>query len=155
LNPYAALVRALGGTRAFAWFGRRTFDHLDRPFRGRKRAVSSLGTGLPLCFLTVAGRRTGRPRTVPLLHVADGERVVLFGSNWGGSSDPAWALNLDAADEATITVGSAERRMHPRRATPEETARYWPQAESFWPAYAAYRRRAGREVPVFVLEPTG
>ena len=62
----------------------------------RRRSLTSLGTGFPLCYLTTTGRRTGEARTVPLLHVADSERVVLIASNWGRRRHPAWALNLDA-----------------------------------------------------------
>lgn len=152
-NPYASLLRALGRTRAFAWVGARILHRLDVPFRRRRRSVSSLGTGFPLCYLTVRGRRSGKERTVPLLHLADGERVVLFASNWGRPRHPSWSANLDAAQEATVTVGGVERRLRPRRANPSEEERYWPEALAVWPGYAGYRERAGREVRVHVLEP--
>lgn len=154
-NPYAALVRALGRTRAFAWLGSRALHYLDRPFRRRRRSVTSLGTGFPLCYVTVPGRRSGEPRTVPLLYVADGDRLVVFASNWGRPRHPHWAANLDAHGEAVVAVDGKERRMRSRRATPDEAGRYWPQALDVWPGYAGYRRRAGREVRVYVLEPLG
>ena len=155
MNPYAGLVRALGRTRGFAWVGSRVLHHLDAPFRGSVRSVTTFGTHFPLCYLTVAGRRTGEPRTVPLLHVVDGERVVLIASNWGRTSHPAWALNLHAASKATVTVAGAARDLAVRRATPPERERYWSEAVRVWPGYEGYRRRAGREIPMFVLEPAG
>jgi len=82
VSAYGRVVRALGTTRAFGWIGARILHRLDAPFASRKRSVSSLGTGFPLCYLTVRGRRTGEQRTVPLLHVADGELVILIASNW-------------------------------------------------------------------------
>ena len=153
MNPYAVALRALGRTRGFAWLGSRFLHHLDRPFRHSKRSVSTLGTDFPLCYLTVAGRRTGRLRTVPLLHVADGARVVLIASNWGRRAHPAWALNLDAALRATVTVAGAARELAVRRATRAELERYWAEALRFWPGYEGYRRRAGREIRMYVLEP--
>ncbi len=54
-NVYAALVRSLGRTRAFAWAGSRVLHRLDRPFARSARSVTSLGTGFPLCYLTVPG----------------------------------------------------------------------------------------------------
>lgn len=153
MKVYSAFVRALGRTRAFAWAGSRTLHRLDAPFAGKKRSLTTLGTDLPLCYLTVPGRNTGVPRTVPLLHVADGERVVLIASNWGRPRHPDWALNLAAATEATVTVAGASTRMVASRATAEEFARYWAEALRFWPGYDGYRARAGREIRMFVLEP--
>ena len=96
MNPYAGSVRALGRTRAFAWLFSRVLPPIDARFARRRRSLTSLGTDFPLCYLTTTGRRTGEARTVPLLYVADGERVVLIASNWGQPNHPAWALNLDA-----------------------------------------------------------
>jgi deazaflavin-dependent oxidoreductase (nitroreductase family) len=126
---------------------------LDLLFRDRRRSVTSLGTDFPLCYLTVQGRRSGEERTVPLLYVADGERVILIGSNWGKPRHPAWALNLEAAEAATVTIDGVSRVMRPRRASAEELDRYWRHAIVFWPGYDDYRRRAGREIRMFVLEP--
>jgi deazaflavin-dependent oxidoreductase (nitroreductase family) len=153
VNPYAAAVRGLGRTRAFAWVGARVLHRLDRPFAGRRHSPTSLGTDFPLCYLTVAGRRSGQLRTVPLLHVADGERVVLIASNWGQRAHPAWALNLEASAEATVSVAGVSRRLRPRRAAPEEYERYWRSALAFWPGYEGYRVRAGREIRMYVLDP--
>jgi deazaflavin-dependent oxidoreductase (nitroreductase family) len=153
VNPYAGAVRALGRTRAFAWVMAALMPRLDRPFRRRRRSVTSLGTGFPLCYLTVRRRHGGEERTVPLLFLSDGERVVLIGSNWGKPQHPAWALDLEAAAVATVTVNGAPRRMRSRRATDAERSRYWPQALRVWPGYEGYRDRAGREIRMFVLEP--
>jgi len=40
-----------------------------------------------------------------------------------------------------------------RRATEDELERYWADALRFWPGYEGYRKRAGREIRVFVLDP--
>jgi deazaflavin-dependent oxidoreductase (nitroreductase family) len=126
---------------------------IDLLFRDRRRSVTSLGTDFPLCYLTVRGRWSGEERTVPLLYVADGERVILIGSNWGKPRHPAWALNLEAAEAATVTIDGVSRAMSPRRASAEELERYWRDALVFWPGYDDYRRRAGREIRMFVLDP--
>ena len=153
MNPYAGVFRILGRSRLFAWVGARVLHRLDLPFRGRRRSITSLGTGFPLCYLTTTGRRSGEARTVPLLHVADGPRVVLIASNWGRRDHPHWAHNLDADPSATVTVDGVQRAMQARRAAPGELERYWAEALRVWPGYAGYRRRAGREIRMFVLEP--
>lgn len=154
MNPYAQAVRVLGRTHAFAWLASRVMPPLDRRFAGRARAPSSLGTGLPLCFLHVRSRRTGRPRVVPLLHVADGERIAVFASNWGRPTPPDWALDLEADPSVRVSVSGVERPCRARRATPEEARRYWGEAVGVWPGYRDYRERAGREIRIFVLEPS-
>ena len=127
---------------------------LDRPFRDRRRSPTSLGTDFPLCFLTVRGRRTGEQRTVPLLYVADAERVVLIGSNFGRRRHPAWALNLEGVHEAAVSIDGVEHTYDVRPASPDERARYWTEAVQFWPGYEGYRKRVRREIKMFVLTPT-
>ena len=153
MNPYAGIVRTLGRTRAFAWVMGASLRRVDLLFRDRRRSVTNLGTDFPLCYLTVRGRRSGEERTVPLLYVADGERVILIGSNWGKPRHPAWALNLEAAQAAAVTIDGVSRAMSPRRASAEEFERYWRDALVFWPGYDDYQRRAGREIRMFVLDP--
>lgn len=153
MRLYDRAIRALGSTRAFAWLGARTLHRLDLLFAGRRRTPTTVASGLPVCFLTVRGRRTGRPRTVPLLYVPDGARLVVVATNWGRARHPAWALNLEAAGEAAATVAGETSSVSARRASEEEVARYWPRAVALWPGYEAYRRRVGREIRLFVLEP--
>ena len=152
MKLYTSLVRQLGRTRAFAAIASRLLPPLDSRFRGHP--PTTLATDFPLCYLTVPGRRSGEPHTVPLLHIRDCDRVVLVASNWGRPNHPAWALNLEAARYGTVTLpGDGTRPMTARRATGAELERYWPEALRIWPGYEGYRRRAGREIRVFVLEP--
>lgn len=153
MNLYARAVRRLGRHRPVAWALSHVLPPIDTLFARRRRSLTSLGTGFPLCYLTTTGRRTGEPRRVPLLHVADGERIVVIASNWGRRRDPAWALNLEADPAARVSIDGVERSYRARRATPGERSRYWADAIRVWPGYDDYRARAGREIRVFVLEP--
>jgi deazaflavin-dependent oxidoreductase (nitroreductase family) len=154
VNPYRAALRVVGRTRAFAWLAPRVVTRLDLKLRGRRRALSSLGTGLPLLYLTTTGRQTGEPRTVPLLHVRTSTgAVVVAASNWGRRRHPSWSRNLDANPRARLAVSGAERDVVARRATPAEYARHWPELVAVWPGYASYRARARRDIRMYVLEP--
>lgn len=155
MRLYGSFVRMLGRTRGFAWVASRVLPPLDLRLRARGLAPTALGTDFPLCFLTTTGRRSGAQRTVPLLYVADGERIALFASNWGRRDHPAWALNLDANAAATVELDGVERRVIARRASAAEERELWPLADAVYPGYAGYRDRAGREVRVYVLEPRG
>jgi deazaflavin-dependent oxidoreductase (nitroreductase family) len=39
-----------------------------------------------------------------------------------------------------------------RTATPDEKPELWQAMTTVWPAYDAYQRKTGREIPVVVLE---
>lgn len=61
---------------------------------------------LPLLLFTVKGRRSGEPRTVALNYVEDGGRYTVYASHAGEDLDPPWWLNLRAAGEADVQIGS-------------------------------------------------
>src|SRR5690242_9459900 len=65
----------------------------------RRLIAAGLPTGAPNILLTVRGRRSGLPRTVPVgLLELDGRRFVQ--ASYGAAG---WAANLRAAGEATVT----------------------------------------------------
>ncbi|MGE5691646.1 MAG: nitroreductase family deazaflavin-dependent oxidoreductase [Pseudomonadota bacterium] len=149
MNPYGSLVRQLGRTRAFAWLGARTLHRIDL-----RVPVSSMGTGLPVAYVTTIGRRSGDPRTVPVLYARwDGDAIVVAATNWGRATHPAWALNLDASPRAIVATDGRPRPMRARVPSADERARAWARLDAVWPGYAGYRRRAGRDIRLYVLEP--
>lgn len=110
--------------------------------------------GLPQCLVTTIGRKSGLPRTVTLVYGTLNDDLILVGSNFGQKHDPAWALNLEANPEAEISIHGESQRMAVRKVTdPDELERIWHVMCAMWPAYNAYRERAGREIKVFALTP--
>jgi deazaflavin-dependent oxidoreductase (nitroreductase family) len=107
--------------------------------------------GLRILLLTTTGRRSGQPRTVPLVFFEDGERLVVIASKGGAPNDPLWWENLKKNAEAEVQVGSERRRVRARLASAEERARLWPRAKRENPTYAEYEKRASREIPVVIL----
>ncbi|HTO70582.1 MAG TPA: nitroreductase family deazaflavin-dependent oxidoreductase [Myxococcota bacterium] len=106
---------------------------------------------LRILLLTTTGRRTGKPRTVPLVFFEDGERLVVIASKGGAPADPAWWVNLQKQPEALVQIGGEKRRMRARLASNEERARLWPRIKHENPAYAEYEKRTSREIPVVLL----
>ena len=121
---------------------------------GGRLALMSV-TGLPDLTLTVLGRRTGRPRSVPLLGVPHGSGWLVAGSNWGGDQIPAWAINLEAAGTAVVTRRGRDTPMSARRVQGSERDELWAVMLRTWPNFARYAGRTTREIPVFVLTPSG
>ncbi|GIH12820.1 hypothetical protein Raf01_09920 [Rugosimonospora africana] len=150
-------MRALGHRRWFARLGRAMVP-ADRVV-GRLTGGRIVALGLrelPSMLLTTTGRKTGQPRTQPLLYVRDGDGYVVIGSNWGQQRQPAWALNLIAEPRATVTVGGQQIPVWAHHVTGEERERLLARLLAMWPAYETYRQRAGdRELMVFRLTPAG
>ena len=148
------VARRLGSTRAFARMGRaasRLDRRLQRASGGRWSVLGRVR--LPQLVLTTTGRRSGEPRDAVLLYARDGESWVVLASNWGQGHDPAWALNLRADPHARVTVAGSSTQVVARTASDDERARLMPRLREIWPGYDAYAARAGRPLPLFVLDP--
>ena len=61
--------------------------------------------GAPVLLLTTTGRKSGQPRTTPLLYLADGDRVIVVASKGGLPTNPLWYLNLKADPNVTVQIG--------------------------------------------------
>jgi deazaflavin-dependent oxidoreductase (nitroreductase family) len=109
--------------------------------------------GLPSLILTVVGRKSGEPRSTPVLCVPHPKGYLVAGSNFGGPKPPVWILNVRAADTVTINVNGVEQTAVPREVTGEEREAMWSHMLKTWPNYAKYAERADRTIPVFLMEP--
>lgn len=155
VSVLGTLTRRLGH---HAWFGAtmRLLVPADRAVgrltRGR---VVALGL-IPSLVITTTGRRSGQPRSNPLLYVPDGDAYVVIGSNWGQQHQPGWAMNLLADPNAEVDVKGRRIAVRAEVATGAERERLWRLLVTEWPAYRTYVERAGgREIQIFRLVPTG
>jgi deazaflavin-dependent oxidoreductase (nitroreductase family) len=131
------------------WLGR-LHATLYRGLRGA--AVGRMGN-VEFLLLTTQGRRSGKARTVPLLFLRDGSAIVVVASNGGSPDHPSWYLNLRASPGVELQVRGTRINAVARTASDVERARYWPQLVEVYGAYARYQAKAGRTIPVVVLEP--
>ena len=111
--------------------------------------------GSPVAILTTVGRKTGKPRKIPLLYLKQGDDVVMTASKGGMSTLPLWYHNVKAAPTVQIQVGADKKEYTMREATPEEEERLWPQLEQMYPDYREYRARTEgiRHIPVLIFTP--
>ena len=70
-------ARRLGGTRVGALAIGRIVSPLQRELYRRTGGRFSLPGRAPVLLPTTTGRRTGKARTVPLLYIRDGDRLVI------------------------------------------------------------------------------
>ncbi len=109
--------------------------------------------GAPVLLLTTVGRRSGASRVAPLLHLRDGERLVIVASKGGMSHHPTWYLNLQANPDVEVEVGGERRKMRARTADAAERAALWPRLVAMYRDYDDYQARTDREIPVVILSP--
>ena len=107
--------------------------------------------GLPNLVLTVVGRKSGLPRSTPLLCVPDGGTWLIAGSYFGGPSMPVWVGNLRASGEATIEVSGRRLAVSADELVDDERAAAWQVMLRTWPNFAKYEERTDRLIPVFRL----
>ncbi len=111
-----------------------------------------------VCLLTTVGRKSGKPRTTPLIYLEDGENVIIVASKGGFSDHPQWYLNLRANPAAELQRGSEVRKMTAREASPEEVEVIWPRLLEIYTDFDEYKARASatdRVIPLIVLSPAG
>jgi deazaflavin-dependent oxidoreductase (nitroreductase family) len=107
--------------------------------------------GATVLLLTTKGRRSGEPRTMPLIYRADGDRFVLVASKGGWKDNPLWYENLRADPDATVEVKGETIPVRASTAEDGERARLWSLMTEVWPDYDSYQQRTERKIPVVVL----
>jgi deazaflavin-dependent oxidoreductase (nitroreductase family) len=108
-----------------------------------------------MLLLRTTGRRTGLLRTAALLYHRDAGSYVVVGSRGGSDLPPAWLLNLEAAPEVVVQVGTKRFQATARVASTEERRRLWPEMTRLWPQYDRYQSQTNRLIPLVILTPSG
>ena len=160
-NIIYRINRSIASSKPGVWLFSRVLHHIDKPlFRlsKRKYTATSVLTGFPIVMLTTTGAKSGKPRTVPLLAIPEGDNLALIATNWGQSRYPAWYYNLRAHPRATISIqGKSQNDYVAREATPEEWERLWRKFKDFHAGYAKYKQRiaasSDRRIPIMVMTP--
>ena len=120
------------------------------------RADRGAGMGdRPLLLLTTVGRRTGQPRTTPLMYVPDGDRYLVIASNAGAPADPQWYRNVLAHDAVTVEVRGAEFAARATPLTGDDHEHQWARIKELYPFFADHEATAGRRIPVVALTRAG
>ncbi len=158
MNPYQKLVDFLAPTRLGGTIFRRAATVVDRKLLrwSKGRFSSGIGTsyGKRILLLTVRGRKTGQPRTVPLLYTPNGDDTFIVVASKAGEPDhPAWYLNIRESPDVTIEVGGRQLEMRAHETEGDERAALFAKASANYPGYTVYQARVERQIPVILLRP--
>jgi deazaflavin-dependent oxidoreductase (nitroreductase family) len=139
----AAARKAIqAGTQANVWLYRRTNGRVGGRGMGR----------LPLLLLTVPGRNSGTPHTVPIAYFDHDGDYIVVGTGMGGSRrTPQWFLNLKAAGKGHIRIREREHDVDAHLTSGAERDELWAQIAPRASHFAKFQARTGRTLPIVVL----
>lgn len=123
-------------------------------YRALDGRLSSGNKSVTVLIITTPGRRTGVPRSTCVRYLRTDGGLVVWGTGSGSPRDPDWFRNLRSASVAEVQLRARRLQVRPRELLGAERDAMWngvvlAQA----PEVAKYERRAGRTIPVAVLEP--
>lgn len=148
-DRFISRVSSSLGERGLRWAGK-----LNNPlYRLSGGRLGGRIGAAPVLLLTTTGRKSGQRRTAPLVYLADGERMIVIGSNAGNDRVPAWALNLKAEPAATVEIGRRKIPVRARVTAGEERTELWRRCNDQYSGFDDYATRTDRDIAVFALEP--
>jgi F420H(2)-dependent quinone reductase len=136
-------------TRYFAkanvWLYRKTDGRWGGKFQGKA----------PVVLVTMIGRKTGKERTTPVIHIPHGDGLLMVASQGGLAKNPAWYGNLVANPEITVQIKRARLEMTARQVSDDEKDAMWPSICKVHSEFEAYKSLTDRNIPVFECTPRG
>ena len=109
--------------------------------------------GGDLLFLTTVGRKTGQPRTTPVLYLEDGGRWLVVASNAGADWEPGWWLNLRAGCPASVEIAGQQTSVTGTELAGAERERAWQLLNEKVFNYDSYQQKVSRQIAVVALTP--
>jgi len=109
--------------------------------------------GRPVVILTMIGATSRKLRKTPVMRIEHDGTYLAVASAAGAPNHPAWYHNLIANPDVRLQDGAQVHHLRAREVFGAEKTAAWELAESRWPHFPEYRAKAGREIPILLLEP--
>jgi deazaflavin-dependent oxidoreductase (nitroreductase family) len=137
------------GARGLRWIGK-----LNVPAYKLSggRIGAKVGDG-PVLLLTTTGRKSGEPRTAPILYLEHGEAMIIIDTNAGNEKLPGWSHNLKAQPRAQVQVGRRKVDVIARVAAGDEREELWRACNEQYGGFDEYVEWMKRAPSVWVLDP--
>jgi len=126
-----------------------------KAYRETNGETGYIWNGAPVLLLTTIGKKSGQPRTIPLIYAREGDKYILIASKGGAPEHPVWYRNLVKTPAVEIQVKEKIMKGRARTAEGAEREQLWQVATQVWPNYDQYKERTDRLIPVVVIEPVG
>ncbi len=155
---FHSFIQTFAASRAGSWLLGHVLRYLDRltlRLSGGRTTLTPILAGLPVAMVTTTGAHSGLPRTQPLAPIHDPQdprRFALIASNFGNHHFPAWYYNLKKNPRAVCVADGLTGTYNAREVSGAEYDRFWSYATDAYFGYRLYRQRAGRRIPIMVME---
>jgi len=130
-------------------------DLIIEEFRANDGEVGGHFEGWSLLLLHTTGARSGLERISPLVYVMDGDRYLVAASKGGADTHPDWYINVQAAPEVTIEVGTQTLKARASLPTGAERNELYAMLAARYTFFTGYQEGTERVIPVVALEPIG
>ncbi len=113
--------------------------------------------GHGVLILVTRGRKTGKPRSSPLMYFQfeSSDEFIVVASNYGLDHHPAWYLNAEADPTVTVETKGETFAATARITKGEERAALFNKVAAANPRFARYRNATDRQLPVVGLRRAG
>jgi deazaflavin-dependent oxidoreductase (nitroreductase family) len=126
-------------------------DRLLYKLTGGKVGLVSFSKQTGLTLITI-GAKSGERRENQVQYVADGDAMLVVGSNWGKPHHPAWTTNLLKHPDIQVNVRGDVRDVRGTLLEGAEREAAWTRMVAAYPTFQDYvERSGGRELRVFRL----
>jgi deazaflavin-dependent oxidoreductase (nitroreductase family) len=137
--------------RRMARIGNQIGVWMYRAFDGR---LASYNKGAKVLMITTPGRRTGLLHSTCVRYLETADGLLVWGTASGAPRDPDWFRNLRKATTADVQLGAKTLQVRPRELLGDEREATWTNVVlAQAPEVQKYAERAGRTIPVALLQP--
>ena len=122
-------------------------------FRENQGRVGGRFEGKTLLLLHTKGAKSQKERINPVAYVKDNGHMVVIASKGGSPMNPDWYYNVVANPQVTVEVGTEKFPARAKIAEEPERTQLYDKMVEVNPAFAEYRTKTSRKIPVIVLIP--
>ena len=108
---------------------------------------------LPLLLITTYGRKSGKPRTSPIVYIQEGQSYLVAASAGGMDWHPDWYLNMKHKPQAKIETGARAFEVCAEITEGEERTRLYEKFKAASDNFVKYEQSTSRVIPVVRLTP--
>ncbi len=113
--------------------------------------IGSNLAGHPGILIRTTGRKSGKPHTVCLPYIPDGENMLVVASYAGADKDPDWLKNMKADSEVIIRDKNRVFWAKAEILKTEDHKKKWKEVVDIAPWYEEYQTKTSRKIPLVRL----
>ena len=127
-------------------------QHIDQYLASEGREVDH-PLAERLILLYTQGKVSGKVRRVPVVHLPDGDDLIVIASKGGAPQHPSWFFNLEADPQVWVRNKASFFEARAEILDGEEYETMWARVVKWAPGFQKYQDRTERQIPLVRLRP--